>query len=147
MSRHGSQAVGTLHDKVLLLCRDNVATETITTRGRVSHPSCCDRVWSGLRVFMLRHDSFHVTTGFDLDRGFLIATENSLSLQGLALVREFSCRDGEFDVATRLDKTNSFSIATVWRYVACDREGQTSTKGPGARDRHGWARMTEISLS
>ena len=37
----------------------------------------------------------------------------SLSRQGLALVREFSCRDGEFDVETGLDKTNSFSVSTV----------------------------------
>ena len=32
--------------------------------------------------------------------------------QCLALVREFSCRNGEFDVATGLNKTNSFSITT-----------------------------------
>ena len=44
--------------------------------------------------------------------------------RGLALVREFSCRDREFDVAIGLDKTNSFSVAIVWRCVARDREGQ-----------------------
>ena len=88
-------------------------TEMATTRGQVSHPSCYDRVWSGPWVFMSRQGSFHVVTGFDLDRGFLITIENFLSRQGLALVREFSCRDGEFDVVIGLDKTNSFFVATV----------------------------------
>ena len=43
----------------------------------------------------------------------------------MTLVREFSCCDGEFDVATGLEKTNSFFVATVWHCVAHDREGQT----------------------
>ena len=62
---------------------------------------------------MSRQVSFHVVIGFALDKGFLIAIDNSLSRQGLALVREFSCRNGEFDVATRLDKTNSFYVTTM----------------------------------
>ena len=66
-------------------------------------------------------------------RGFLVATENSLSQQGLALVREFSCCNGEFDVAIGLDKTNSFSIATMWCLVAHDKEGQARTTRPGVR--------------
>ena len=33
-------------------------------------------------------------------------------------MRKFSCRDEEFDVATGLDKTNSFSIATVGQGTA-----------------------------
>ena len=42
---------------------------------------------------MSRQGSFYVAIGFGLDRGFLFAIENSLSRQGLGLVREFSCRD------------------------------------------------------
>ena len=72
---------------------------------------------------MLRQGIFHVTTEFSLDKGFLITTKNSLKQQGLALVREFSCHNEEFDVTTGLDKANSFSITIVWRCVACDRHG------------------------
>ena len=93
---------------------------------------------------MSQQGSFHVATGFGLDRGFLVVIENSLSRQGLALVREFSCCEGEFDVATGLDKTNSFPVVTVWCCVGHDREGHALTTRPGARDRHCWACMTEI---
>ena len=48
---------------------------------------------------MSRQGSFHVAIGFGLDKGFLVVIENSLSRQGLALVREFSFRNCEFDVA------------------------------------------------
>ena len=88
----------------------------------------------GQEVKFLCHDRvFYVATEFGWGQGFLcydmadsmsrqgstltgvflVATENSLSQQGLAFVREFSCCDREFDVVTRLDKTNSFSVATV----------------------------------
>ena len=92
---------------------------------------------------MSRQGSFHVAIGFGLDKDFLVLTENSLSRQDLALMREFSCRDREFYLTIRLDKTNSFYIAIVWQCVARDREGQACTTRLGARDKHDWASTIE----
>ena len=50
-------------------------------------------------------------------------------------MRDFSCRDGEFDVAIGLDKTTSFSIATMWHCVARGREGQAHTIEVLCRDK------------
>ena len=103
----------------LPLCHDNVTIKVSLLRLRRPRQKVRCRTLHAATEFgqgqgFLCHDrGFHVATGFDLNRGFLVATKNSLSRQGLSLVREFSCRDGEFDVAIGLDKTNSFSVTTV----------------------------------
>ena len=80
-------------------------------------------------------EKFLVATGFSLDRSFIAVIENSLLRQGLALVREFSCHDEKFYVTTGLDKTNSFSVT-----IAALRATYKAK-----HDKHGQARATDIA--
>ena len=78
----GCDIVFPCRNNVLLLCRDNVATKTVTARGQVLQPLCYNR--------------------FFLDKGFYVVTEHFYVVTKFCQGEEILCHDREFDVTIEL---------------------------------------------